>query len=416
MVAVLALATACGNHGAKHGGGSGGDAGSSKQQQGPQITITPTDGQKKAEPDKGIVVTVSGGTLSIVTVTDHGKPVPGTFSADKSSWKSTWPLTPGDSYQASATAASGGKTNTANSSFTALMPQHGVQITQVTPARGATVGVGMPVTVLFNRAVTDKAAVERTFQITAEKPVEGAWNWVSSTEAIFRTKNNDYWPADQKVTFTAHLAGVKVGQSYGVADVTHQFRIGDKHILKVSATSDQAVAYQNDVRVKSWPVSLGSSAHSTWITTSGIHLTMNHQNPVLMTSEWMHIDPKDTAHGGYSEEVPWATQITNSGEYVHQNMDDPSCLGNRNCSHGCVRSTPAGAQWFYHWSYLGDVVIISGTSNTLAWDNGWGYYQKSWSSWLNGSATGHSVMTDGSLPGAPASSSGTGGTAGTPSN
>lgn len=411
MVGVLAAATACGSSGAKGHGGSGGSA---AEPQGPKVSITPQDGEKKAVPDKGLVVTAADGTLQNVSVKATGPDgksidVPGQLSTDKTSWKSQWTLTPGASYETSATAVGAkGKTSTATSNFKVLMPNYGLKITNVTPNRGDTVGVGMPITVDFNKPVSshdDRVNVEKSFEIKSDKPVEGAWNWVTNSEVIFRTKNDNYWPANQNVDFTAHLGGVKVGQSYGVSDVTHDFKIGDKHVLYVSAKSDKAVAKENDNVVKSWPVSLGSSDHPTWITTSGIHLTMDHQNPAHMDSKWMGVDPNDKAHGGYSEDVPWATRITNSGEYVHQNMDDPTCLGNRNCSHGCVRSTQAGAQWFYKWSYLGDIVIITGTSNTLAWDNGWGYYQKSWSSWLKGSATGQSVMTDGSTPGSPAGGS-----------
>lgn len=407
MVGVLAAVTACGSSGAKgHSGAGGGVAGA--EPPGPKVTITPQDGEKKAVPDKGVVITAANGTLQSVSVKAKGVDVPGDLSADRSTWKSKWTLTPGASYETSATAAgTNGKTTTATSSFTVLMPNYGLKITNVTPERNATVGVGMPITVDLSKPVSshaDRVAVESALEIQSDKPVEGAWNWVTNSEVIFRTKNDTYWSANQNVRFTAHLGGVKIGQSYGVADVTHNFKIGNKHVLSVSGTADKAVARENDKIVNSWPVSLGDSAHSSWITTSGIHLTMAHENPAHMDSKWMGVDPKDKAHGGYSEDVPWATRITNSGEYVHQNMDDPTCLGNRNCSHGCVRSTPTGAKWFFNWSYLGDVVIITGTSNSLAWDNGWGYYQKSWSSWLNGSATGKSVMTDGSTPGSAAPS------------
>jgi len=33
-------------------------------------------------------------------------------------------------------------------------------------------------------------------------------------------------------------------------------------------------------------------------------------------------------------------------------------------------------------------VTITGTPRPLAWDNGWGYWQESWSAWLKGSSAG----------------------------
>ena len=45
---------------------------------------------------------------------------------------------------------------------------------------GETVGVGMPIMVTFSQPITDRAAVERSFAIYADKPVVGAWYWMSN--------------------------------------------------------------------------------------------------------------------------------------------------------------------------------------------------------------------------------------------
>ncbi len=42
---------------------------------------------------------------------------------------------------------------------------------------GATYGVGMPVSVNFNKPVRDKAAVEQRLAVTTSVPVEGSWSW-----------------------------------------------------------------------------------------------------------------------------------------------------------------------------------------------------------------------------------------------
>jgi hypothetical protein len=38
-------------------------------------------------------------------------------------------------------------------------------------------------------------------------------------------------------------------------------------------------------------------------------------------------------------------------------------------------------------------VTITGTPRVLAWDNGWGYWQKSWPAWLKGSSAGPVTTT-----------------------
>jgi hypothetical protein len=97
--------------------------------------------------------------------------------------------------------------------------------------------------------------------------------------------------------------------------------------------------------------------------------------------------------GYYHELVLHDVQISDSGEYLHQSPGGLWCLGHTNCSHGCVRMTAAGADWWQHTAYRGDPVTITGTPRVLAWDNGWGYWQKSWSSWLKGSSAGPFTTT-----------------------
>jgi hypothetical protein len=55
--------------------------------------------------------------------------------------------------------------------------------------------------------------------------------------------------------------------------------------------------------------------------------------------------------------------------------------------------TADGAAWWRHTAYRGDPVTITGTPRPLAWDNGWGYWQQSWSAWLKGSSAGPVTTT-----------------------
>src|SRR5439155_9437543 len=110
-----------------------------------------------------------------------------------------------------------------------------LRISYILPGTGSTVGIGMPIIVQFNKTVQNRAAVERALVVSSTKPVTGAWFWYSSTQMIFRTKNGSYWPANQKVTVTAHMAGVKSGAGYGDTDVSHTYKIGNSHIITASA-------------------------------------------------------------------------------------------------------------------------------------------------------------------------------------
>jgi hypothetical protein len=97
--------------------------------------------------------------------------------------------------------------------------------------------------------------------------------------------------------------------------------------------------------------------------------------------------------GYYSETVYDAVRISNSGEYVHSAPWSVGDQGVDNVSHGCVNASPEFAKWFYDQSEWGDPVIITGTPRTLEWDNGYGFWQKSWEGWVAGSASKTSVQT-----------------------
>ncbi|GAB3654901.1 hypothetical protein GCM10027589_13910 [Actinocorallia lasiicapitis] len=275
----------------------------------------------------------------------------------------------------------------------------GLRIIDVTPMPGEKVGIGMPVIVKFNRTVVNKKAVERALIVKTAKPAVGAWFWTRINgvqTAIFRPRNGKYWPPNMKIAFAAKLKGVKAGGGvYGEKNYKQVWKIGDAHFIVASAKSKWLRAYQNKKLVRKWPVSMGSGG-DVWadgidhqITTSGYHLVMEHKRVERMRPP----GKKKGDPGWYDEQIPWATRISASGEYIHQNMDDPTCLGKRNCSHGCVRSPTKDAEWFMKWSYRGDIVRIDGTKRPLQWNNGWGFYQLPWRQWVKGSALDQVVHT-----------------------
>jgi lipoprotein-anchoring transpeptidase ErfK/SrfK len=228
--------------------------------------------------------------------------------------------------------------------------------------------------------------------VRSTTPVEGAWYWMTSQQVIFRTKT--YWPAHSSVSLVAHMAGVHASSRvYGTKDFTRTFKIGASHITKVSLKTDKSKVYVEGRLAKTIPVSGGmggaDSHGNDFRTTSGVHLAMGKLPQVWMTSP----NIKKDEPGYYHELVLNDVQISNSGEYLHRSPGEFECLGHRNCSHGCVRQTVAGARWFYNLSQRGDVITISGTSRRLEPTNGWGYWQLPWTKWVKGSALNKSVMT-----------------------
>jgi lipoprotein-anchoring transpeptidase ErfK/SrfK len=356
-------------------------------------TITPANGATKVRPDKGVAVTASSGEIEQVSVQGAGRTAEGAVSADKKTWHTRWTLKPGTKYAVTATVKNAdGKVTTATSSFTTLKASSTIKVNDVTPSSHETVGIGMPITVDFDHPVSNRSAVEKALEVKSTRPMQGAWRWITDQEVIFRTKT--YWPAHSSVSLVAHLSGVRAASGvYGTKDYTRSFTIGASHIAKVSLKTDKSKVYVDGKLAKTIPVSGGmggaDSHGNDFRTTSGIHLAMGKMPEVWMTSP----NIKKDEPGYYHELVLKDVQISNSGEFLHQSPGEYECLGRRNCSHGCVRQSVAGAAWFYKITQRGDIISITGTSRDLQWNNGWGYWQMSWSKWLKGSALKQAVTT-----------------------
>jgi len=380
MAALLAGACACQSSEAGTNGKNGTKAPET------QVRILPANGDGKARPDQGITVAASGGKLDQVTAVQGGKPVAGAFSADHTQWKSTWTLKPGASYQVNATAKSDkGKAVSASSQFTLQKATSTFAISDVTPMPGETVGVGMPIIVTFNRAIANRAFVEKALEVKSDKGDVGAWHWVSDQQVVYRTQK--YWQPHQNISFTAHMAGVRgLRGVYGTTDVTKSFKIGASNIT-VANSKTHYMRVDHDGTVKKFPISMGMGSTQEYTTTSGVHLTKEKATMVHMVSPGRK--PGDP--GYYAEDIPLAVRISDRGEYVHQSPGEYYALGHNNVSHGCVRTSPAGARWFYNIAQRGDVVDVVGTNRKLVNEqgNGWTFWTLSWSTWLKGSALPH---------------------------
>lgn len=356
-----------------------------------ELTVSPAGGGGQLRPDSPVAVQAYRGTIEDVTVTAGGGRVEGDLNADRTRWRSRWTLEPGETYTVGATAVGkDGRTETVASRFTTAKVTKTNDMTVEAPYDRETVGVGMPIIMRFERAVQDRKAVEQALEVRADKTVEGAWHWFDDKQVVFRTRQ--YWPAHTRVTFQAHLSGVRTGGDvYGGKNYAVDFKVGDSHISTAGEDTHKMVVKVNGKKARTIPTSMGKGGARMFTTTNGVHLTMAKEDPTVMTSDWMGVSPGSA--GGYSLTVYKSVRISNSGEYVHSAPWSVGSQGSANVSHGCINISPSNAKWFYGLAQRGDVVTVTGSSRELEPDNGWGYWQLKWNDWVKGSALRRSVTT-----------------------
>ncbi|MGW0949993.1 Ig-like domain-containing protein, partial [Streptomyces sp. NPDC002623] len=184
-----------------------------------RIKITPGQGAYNVAIDGPVGVTVSKGKLTKVTMTAvaTGAEIPGTLSADGTSWKPNGRLERATKYQITAEAEDAkGRSATGNATITTVSPANDF-IGHVSPTDGSTVGVGMPVRVDFDMAVSDKAAVESEIQVSSSSGQRVAGHWFNDRRLDFRPEN--YWKPGSTVTVTLNRHGIqktvtfKIGRS-----------------------------------------------------------------------------------------------------------------------------------------------------------------------------------------------------------
>src|SRR5215469_12367151 len=153
----------------------------------PTLAISPVNGSLGVLPGSPVTVATKHGKLRTVTVSTTAGIVRGHLSAN-GTWRSAEPLATGTKYTVTATAIGKNRKRVSRSSvFHTLTPRHLFHATITTLGTDRNVssqlvndrqfGVGIPITVMFNRAVRNKAAVERAIQLRTSKPVVGAWYW-----------------------------------------------------------------------------------------------------------------------------------------------------------------------------------------------------------------------------------------------
>ncbi|GGS89490.1 lipoprotein [Streptomyces chromofuscus] len=358
-----------------------------------QIRITPKDGSTNASINNSATVTVSKGTLTEVTMTTaDGTAVEGEISADKTSWKPSVQLERSTRYKVAVTAKdSKGLEAHENASFTTVSPDNSF-IGTFTPDDGTTVGVGMPVSINFDKAITNKAEVQKSIDVTTSSGQEVVCHWFNANRLDCRPE--EYWKEGSTVTLKLELDGVEGAEGvYGVQQKTVSFTIGRNQVSYVDAETKQMKVTQDGKVVKTIPISAGSPENKTY---QGQMVISEKFKETRMNGATVGFTDDD-GKGEYDiKDVPHAMRLSSSGTFIHGNYwGADSIFGSVNTSHGCVGlNDTKGADdpntegaWFYNNSIIGDVVVVQNTGDkTIAPDNGLNGWNMSWEQWKAGSA------------------------------
>ncbi|SCD69694.1 Lipoprotein-anchoring transpeptidase ErfK/SrfK [Streptomyces sp. SolWspMP-5a-2] len=395
---VLVLSACSGSDDASGGGSKDAsqaqaDEAAAKKTSAADIKITPKDGSDNASINNSATVTVSKGTLTSVAMkTADGAAVSGELSADKTSWKPTTQLERSTTYRVTAAAKdTEGRVAHENASFTTVSPSNSF-IGNFTPENGATVGVGMPVSINFDKAITNKAAVQKGITVTSSSGQEVVGHWFNANRIDFRPE--EYWKGNSTVTLKLALDGVEGADGvFGVQQKTITFHVARNQVSYVDAKTKQMKVTQDGNTVKTIPISAGSPDNKTY---EGIMVMSEKFKETRMNGATVGFTDDD-GKGEYDiKDVPHAIRLTNSGTFMHGNYwGAKSIFGSVNTSHGCVglsdtkgaNDTGTAAYWMYSHSLVGDVVVVENTGDkTVAPDNGLNGWNLSWADWKAGSA------------------------------
>jgi lipoprotein-anchoring transpeptidase ErfK/SrfK len=345
------------------------------------ITFEPVSSSTDVRPDAPVSVVAKDGTLTAVAVVDgKGRAVEGALDGSKTRWTAAAPLMVAQHYRVTARAIDkAGASLERTAFFSTFKPKVSLK-TSISPLSGSTVGVGMPIIVRFNKAVTDRAAVERGLVVTSSKPAVGAWSWISDTEVHYRPES--YWPANDKVTVDVRLRGVQAGPKlWSLENRTIKFKTPASMVSTVDVARHIMTVRRNGKVIRVVPITSGKAG---FLTRDGIKVVLEKHVLKVMDSATVGIPKGDPDY--YKLDVPYALRVTWSGEFVHAAPWSTANQGLANVSHGCVGMSLSNAIWFFNMSTIGDVIRVINSPRTLEPGNGYTDWNVSWKKWLKGSA------------------------------
>ncbi|MFF0554765.1 Ig-like domain-containing protein [Streptomyces sp. NPDC004266] len=377
-VALVVSLTACTAQAADGGpSGAGSGAGSS---QAPPAKVEVL----RKEAGSPVTVRATGGTLTAVKVVDaEGGALKGRTDAGGTSWVSDRKAAPGTSYTVEVTSrAADGKESTSRSSFTTPEPEKVNKVT-LAPGKNTTVGIGHPLSIVFDLPVTRKADVERQLKVTTSNGTEGSWGWVKDYSGRDRVdwRPREYWKPGTKVTLEADLDGTDSGGGWFVRDYRTGFTVGAAQVVKVDLDAHRLTLERDGRAVRSIPVSGGTPGGDkrSW---RGTAVLMAKEGTINMNSETVGLGD------AYNKDVDYSMRLTWSGMYAHAAPWNAAYFGRANHSSGCIGMSDADASSFYASVNVGDPFEIKGreTKGVVAEGNGYGAWNVSWAAWKTKSA------------------------------
>jgi len=256
-------------------------------------------------------------------------------------------------------------------------------IDSIAPLTGSTVGVAMPISIIFSDPVAASArrGIEEHIKLTTSVPVTGAWHWYDDRRVDFRPKS--FWKPGTTVSMVASFDHVADGNGrYGTHSYTRSFTIGPDLETHVYVARHRTVVTRDGKVLRSMPSDAGSPQWPSW---DGTMAVVDTSRTVRMTSCSVNISCNKKSPNYYNIVLPWDVRLTWSGTFIHYSSGDPY-PGHSYGSHGCVHLSFANAKWYYDLVKQGDPVIVTGSPRgKAAGDNGYAGYDLSWSQWLAGS-------------------------------
>ncbi|MGK5531344.1 L,D-transpeptidase [Streptomyces sp. URMC 129] len=381
--ALLFVVTACSGGGTADDAGADGSTPPAAEAPPVAISIAPGDGATGVATSGELRVTAEDGTLTEVTVTGpDGAEVPGELAGDGTSWQPGEHLANDTAYTVTATGENAdGVAATETAAFTTVAA--GATFTSEWNIQdGATVGVGMVLSLTFDTPIEETAAVRDAVRISTEPDVDVRGHWFGDQRLDFRPE--EYWVPGTEVTVRFRTRGVEGAPGvYGTLHEDVRFTVGRSQISTVDAEEKTMRVVRDGETVRTIPVTTGAAATPTW-------------NGKMVISEKLRETRMDGATVGFEGEydipdVPHAMRLSTSGTFIHGNYwAGSSVFGERNVSHGCVGlqdargaddpSTPGA--WFYENSMIGDLVeVINSDDDVIAPDNGLSGWNMAWSEW-----------------------------------
>ncbi|MFJ9011628.1 Ig-like domain-containing protein [Streptomyces canus] len=347
------------------------------------VAVSPVVKGEKAIADEPLVVTARDAKLTSVTVTGPGgEALDGKLSADGGTWTSAHDTEYGSTYtlKAQLTASDGSKVS--RSSTVTTVSKDEIFVGTYNVNQGSTVGVALPVSVVFNKPVHDKAAVERKLSVTSAPAVEGSWSWMKDRDGKDRVdyRPKEYWKPGTKVKFTMDLVGVKNGDLVGTQKREIDFTVGRSVVTTVDVVKKSLTLSENGKTVRTIPVSTGKKTFETW---NGTMVVLSKVPTIRMNSQTVGIFGPEAYDLG---SVKWDVQLTPSGTYAHAAPWNEGKFGKVNGSHGCIGMSTADAKWYFQRVNYGDPVTVVKSKDTVAVNNGYGDWNVDWETWKTGSA------------------------------